>query len=115
MNITNKFCLKWDEFSENICLTLSKDKTLEDFTDVTLLCEDRTQIEAHRLVLSGGSNLFNKMLRLKKGSSSIMYLRGLKSKNLTAVGDFLYQGEVNNDQDDLNEFLEIAEECQLKG
>ena len=115
MNITNKFCLKWDEFSENITSTLNNESELEDFTDITLVCEDGAQIEAHRLVLSGGSNFFSAMLRLKKGSSSIMYMRGLKSKDLTAIVDFLYHGEVNIDQDDLNEFLEIAEEFQLKG
>lgn len=115
MNISGQFCLKWDEFSENISSTLSEERNNVDFTDVTLVCEDGTKMEAHKLVLSGGSNLLNKMLRLKKGSSSIIYMRGLKNKNLTAIMDFLYHGEVSINQDDLHEFLAIAEEFQLKG
>ena len=115
MNNFNKFSLKWDDFSESLSLTISEEKALNDFTDVTLVCEDGTQIEAHRLVLAGGSKLFNSLLRLKKGPNSSMYLRGLKSKDLTAIVDFLYHGEIKIDQDNLHDFLEIAEEFQLKG
>ena len=42
-------------------------------------------------------------------------MRGLKSSDLVSVVDFLYQGEVNILQDDLNDFLSLAEELQLKG
>ena len=86
-----------------------------DFFDVTLACGDGTQIEAHKVVLSAGSPFFGSLLKMKKGSTPIIYMRGLKSSDLASIVDFLYFGEVNIYQDQLNDFLAIAEELQLKG
>ena len=42
-------------------------------------------------------------------------MRGLKSENLFAILDFLYFGEASVYQENLDSFLAIAEELQLKG
>ena len=42
-------------------------------------------------------------------------MRGVKSGELNSIVDFLYLGETNIHQDDLNEFLALAEDLQLKG
>ena len=42
-------------------------------------------------------------------------MRGIKPKDLNGLLDFIYYGEVNIYQDDLDEFLAIAEELGLKG
>ena len=42
-------------------------------------------------------------------------MRGVKTKELMAVVDFIYHGEVNVYQNDLKDFLLIAEELELKG
>ena len=42
-------------------------------------------------------------------------MRGLKSEDLCAIIDFLYCGEANVFQENLDSFLAIAEELQLKG
>ena len=42
-------------------------------------------------------------------------MRGIKSKDIVAILDFIYHGEANIYQEDLNEFLALAEELQLKG
>ena len=45
----------------------------------------------------------------------MIYMRGLKSDDLSAVLDFLYFGEANVYQDNLDSFLALAEELKLKG
>jgi hypothetical protein len=45
----------------------------------------------------------------------MIYMRGLKAKDLTAIVDFIYLGEANIYQEDLDSFLVLAEELQLKG
>ena len=53
-----KLRLQRNEFANNISsafLNLSSDK---DFTDVTLVCEDGQQLEAHKLVLISSSPFF---------------------------------------------------------
>ena len=42
-------------------------------------------------------------------------MRGVKSADLRAIVDFLYQGEANVFQDDLDSFLATAQELKLKG
>ena len=42
-------------------------------------------------------------------------MRGIKSENLQAIVDFLYCGEANVFQENLDSFLSIAEELKLKG
>ena len=42
-------------------------------------------------------------------------MRGMKSEDLEAIVDFLYCGEANVFQENLDSFLAIAEELQLKG
>ena len=45
----------------------------------------------------------------------MIYMRGLKAKDLVAIVDFIYHGEANIYQEDLDGFLALAEELQLKG
>ena len=47
--------------------------------------------------------------------SALIYMRGMKSDVLLAIVDFLYRGEANVYQENLESFLAIAEELQLKG
>ena len=115
MNVSEKFCLKWNDFSQNLFATFSDLKTDKDLVDVTLACGDGTHIEAHKVVLSAGSNFFKNILKIKKRETPIIYMRGLRSSELVAILDFLYLGEVNIPQEELNDFLSLAEELKLKG
>ena len=45
----------------------------------------------------------------------MIYMRGMKSEDLVAIVDFLYYGEANIYQENLDTFLNIAEELHLKG
>ena len=44
----------------------------------------------------------------------LIYLRGVKSEDVVAIVDFLYLGEASVFQENLDSFLTIAEEFQLK-
>ena len=45
----------------------------------------------------------------------LIYMRGVKTSDLVAVVDFIYQGEANIYEDQLESFLALAEELELKG
>ena len=72
-------------------------------------------MESHKVVLSSSSPVFQKMLKGNKHNHPLIYMRGLKSENLFAILDFLYCGEASVYQENLDSFLAIAEELQLKG
>ena len=112
---TEKFCLKWNDFQSNISESFKELRDDPDFCDVTLVSEGNQQINAHKIILAASSSLFMDMLRSNKHSHPLIYMRGVQSKNLTAVLDFIYHGEENIYQEDLDEFLALADELKLKG
>jgi len=87
----------------------------QDFADVTLVCEDGTQIETHKVILASSSLFFMEILQRNKHPHSMIYMRGLKGEALLAMINFLYNGEANVNQESLDVFLGLAEELRLRG
>ena len=112
---SENFCLNWNDFTKNVTSSFRELRKYQEFADVTLACSDGQSVEAHRVVLSSGSFVFQDLLRKNKASHPLIYMRGLKTPDLNLIVDFLYQGEANVPQDRLNDFLALAEELQLKG
>jgi len=109
-----KFSLRWNDFEHNISQAFRELRDEEDFFDVTLACEDE-QIQAHKVILSAGSPFFRNILRRNKHQNPLLYLKGVKYTDLQCVLNFMYQGEVNIAQEELNSFLAAAEDLGVKG
>ena len=56
-----------------------------------------------------------KTKNIKKYHHPLIYMKGLRFEDLSAIIDFLYLGEANVFQENLDSFLGIAEELKLKG
>ena len=113
--MSEKLCLQWNDFHDNIKTAFANLGEDNDFADVTLACEDGQQIEAHKMILAASSRFFQRLLQRNKHAHPLIYMRGMKSADLLAIVDFLYRGEANVCQENLDSFLAIAEELQLKG
>ena len=115
--MSEKLCLQWNDFQENVKAAFGSLRRDVDFTDVTLACEDGYQVEAHRVILTTSSPFFQSLLKRNKHAQShpIIFMRGMKSEDLDAIIDFLYFGEANVHQESLDSFLAVAEELKLKG
>ena len=111
----DKLCLQWNDFSVNLRSAFGDLRDDNEFTDVTLVCEDGQQVGAHKVVLVSSSPFFLNLFKRNKHSHPLVYMRGLTFENLLSVVDFLYKGEANVFQENLDSFLVIAEELQLKG
>jgi len=114
MGSSEKFCLRWNDFATNVSGTFRELREEEDFFDITLACED-DQIKAHKVILSACSPFFRTVLKRNRHEHPLLYLKGVKFSELQAVLNFMYQGEVNVAQEDLNSFLAVAEELKVKG
>ena len=115
MSITEKFCLRWNYYQENVSAAFRALRKDSDFTDVTIACQDGHQFEAHKVVLVASSPFFKKLLKSNKHAHPLIYMKGMKSEYIWSILDFLYYGEANICQDNLDTFLNIAEELELKG
>ena len=111
---TEKFCLRWNDFEKNISGAFEEIRSDKDFFDVTLACDD-SQIQAHKVILSACSPFFRNVLRKNPHQHPLLYLKGVKYKELLAVLNFMYMGEVYVAQEELNSFLAVAEDLRVKG
>ena len=115
MNPTNKLCLKWEDFHENTTTSFRSLRKTQDFFDVTLACEDGEQIKTHKVILSASSAFFHYILMRNTHTHPIIYMRGITSYELAEIVDFMYFGQANIYQENLSNFLGIAEELMIKG
>ena len=113
--MSEKLCLQWNDFKANVNSAFGRLRDDKELTDVTLACEDGQQMEAHKVILAACSPFFEKILQRNKHPHPLIYLRGFQSQELLSILDFLYFGEANVYQENLDSFLAIAEELKLKG
>jgi len=111
---SEKFCLRWNDFESNISVAFRELREEKDFFDVTLACDDN-QVQAHKVILSACSPFFRNVLRKNPHQHPLLYLKGVKYQELLSVLNFMYQGEVNVAQEELNSFLAVAEDLRVKG
>jgi len=110
-----KFCLRWNEFESNLGIALRDLRDNNDFFDLTLACDDAQEIQVHKVILSACSSFFRNILRRLPHHHPLVYLRGIKLTDLQSIVNFIYHGEVNVAQEDLNTFLMLAEDLKIKG
>ena len=112
----NKFTLKWNDYEDNWRRSLTDCRRKNKFCDVTLLSEDFSHVPAHKIILSGSSGFFESIFqKCDSLSQPVIYLKGVKLKDLNHILSFIYTGEVGVKQEDLKSFLGAAAELKIKG
>ena len=53
MASSEKFCLRWNDFEANVSSAFREIREEKDFFDVTLACDDDSQIQAHKVIIAG--------------------------------------------------------------
>ena len=112
---SDNLCLKWKDFHTNISLSFKEIREDQEFSNVTLVGEGNLKIKVHKVILAASSRFFKDLLRDNQHPHPLLYMRGIKGEHLTALVDFMYHGEANILQEDLDEFLVVAKELELKG
>jgi len=103
--------LSWPGLECNICKAFLELREKKELFDVTLACKDG-KLKAHRFILSSCSPVFKDIF---KENVPLVYMKDTKSHQLEAVLDFMYQGKVEMEVKDLEAFLTLAKEWQVKG
>ena len=88
--MSEALCLQWNDFKENVVTAFGSLRGDNDFTDVTLACEDGQQMEVHKIVLATSSPFFRNLFKRNNHVHPLVYMRGLKSDDLAAMLDFVY-------------------------
>ena len=109
------FVLKWHSFKENVTGSFSKLRKEEDFVDVILVTDDNQSFKGHKVVLSAASDFFKSILRRADHSNPLIYLCGVEYGQLVHIMDYIYEGEIQIQQRDLDKFLEVAQKLKIAG
>jgi|ERR1712126_643708 len=109
-----KFNLKWDDFSHNLVSSLKHLNSGAKYSDVTLASGDEF-FEVHKLVLSASSPVFEKLMDRLGTQVSLVYLQGVNPKSVQSMINFIYFGEVSLYQEELESFLQVGEDFQIRG
>ena len=115
MSNMDKFCLNWNGYDTNIRESFRKLREDQRLSDVTLVTDDGQHMQAHKVVLSAGSNFFRDIFMKGNHSNMLVYLKGISSDMLEPVIDYIYYGEAFIIQEQLKVFIETGKELQVKG
>ena len=107
--------MKWNDFQTNASQSFSALRKEGHFSDVTLVSDDEKHIAAHKLVLSASSDFFKNILQKESHPNPLIYLTGIHSKHLFGVMEYIYEGEVQVYQDDIEDLLSIADKLKING
>merc|ERR1739838_918532 len=109
-----KYSLTWHTYSDHLKIMMKEWMMNEDFSDVTLVTEDKKQIKANINILSACSPVFKDILKKEKYSNQIMYLRGVQYSEMESIIQFIYLGEATFYEERMDEFLAFAKSLEIK-
>ena len=109
-----KYCLTWNSYSDHLRSMLKALMMNEDFSDVTLVTEDRQHIKANIFVLRACSPVFRDILKKEKGSSQIIFLRGVQYSEMESIIQFIYLGEATLSEERMKEFISVAKLLEIE-
>ncbi|XP_014207167.1 longitudinals lacking protein, isoforms A/B/D/L isoform X6 [Copidosoma floridanum] len=114
MEDDQQFCLRWNNHQSTLIQNF--DTLLESGTlvDCTLAAEGK-YLKAHKVVLSACSPYFEGLLSEHYDKHPVFILKDVKFKELKAMMEYMYRGEVNISQEQLTALLKAAESLQIKG
>lgn len=119
----DKFCLRWNDFESNVSSSFKALRQKAKLFDVSLVLDGDPEVkvvQAHKVILAACSPFFESLFSRSQNHvfghpNPLIYLRGVRAKELNQILDFMYHGEVNVAQDELNSFLAVAEDLKIKG
>ena len=103
----------WNAFQSDAVKSRSELYESKRFSDVTLVPDDQTQFEAHRIILAKASKVFDQLLSVSAEKSSLIFMNGVKSNALGEILEYIYLGNVSVDKDRVREFLRLASDLQI--
>ena len=113
--MSEKFNLKWNDFQSTVLQSFKSIRRDKDFLNVTLVTDDEIQIEAHKVILAASSPFLGDILKKSPHKHPLIYLSGISSINLSLILDYVYFGQVQLLQEQLDDFLLASSKLKISG
>lgn len=114
---SNLFYLKWNNFSKIVSTQYELLRDARSLTDVTFICDGSgKRIEAHKLVLYACSPYFKGLIEEDLNTKHLVFFfSDVKYEIMKALLEYMYMGEVHIRNEDLKEFIRVAEKLKVRG
>nr|XP_022911604.1 protein tramtrack, beta isoform-like [Onthophagus taurus] len=109
-----QYSLCWDNFHKNMSNGMQALLENEDLVDVTLAVEGK-YIKAHKIVLSICSPYFKELFQSNPCKHPIVFMKDVSYIAMNDLLTFMYQGEVQVNEEHINVFVKTAEALQVQG
>ena len=110
-----KYTLTWHSYPDYLQEMMREMMTSEEFTDVTLVTDDKKTIRAHRNILSACSLVFKNILQMQiTKSHPVIYLRDIQYSEIESILQFIYLGEAKVFKERMNNFLSVAKNLEIR-
>ena len=110
-----KYKLSWNTYSDHLREMMKEMMTSDIYTDVTLVCDDKKQLKAHRNILSACSPVFKDILQIDtRNIEPMIYLRGIEHSEMESILQFMYFGEASFYECRLDELLLVAKSLGVR-
>ena len=110
----NKYNIEWNSYSDHLKEMLHYMLKSNYLTDVTLVCDDKRQFKAHKIVLSACSSVFKDIINNLPETSSVIYLRGIQHSEMESILEFMYLGVTTFYQEQMQDFINVAKNLEIK-
>ena len=109
-----KYNINWHTYSDHLKEMLHEMMKSNELADVTLVCDDKKQFKAHKIVLSACSSVFRRIIKDLPKNGSVIYLRGIQHQEMESILEYMYLGIATFYQERINEFLNVAQNLEIK-
>ena len=109
--MSEKYNLIWHTYTDHLQKML---REMKEFTDVTLICDDKQKIRAHRNILASCSPVFKSIFQIEDVQNPIIFLRGINHVDMESILHFIYFGEASFYQERMDEFLRAAKSLEIE-
>ena len=112
--MTDRFYLENSNYSSSLTSSLSSLLATSSLCDCSLICSDG-QLSAHKVILAATSSFFSSVFSLNHHNHPLIYLRGVKTDQMQAVLQFVYEGVCTVQEQSVDSWLEVAADLGIKG
>ncbi|XP_034941579.1 protein jim lovell [Chelonus insularis] len=114
MALQSHYSLRWNNHQTHILQAFEALLHAEIFVDVTLVCSE-SSLRAHKVVLSACSPFFERIFAEHPCKHPVIVLKDFSGREVAALIDFMYRGEVRVGREELPGLMRAAESLQVRG
>ena len=112
---SKKQVITWDHFEDNASKAFRQLWNDQHFADVTLVTDDDQEIRAHKVILSSSSPFLRNALLKNTSQNLRLHLKDIRYKELAMVIKFIYLGQCDVGEWELQDFLNTGNDLEING